>query len=253
MFHALEEHVCKNWIKMNYTDEEKRKAKMYFFEKSGIPGVIGCIDGTHIKIVAPKKDLQHLYYNRQGYFSLNAMIVCDNALRIRYINARYPGATHDATVFNMSSLKPQLEDDYRRGERNLLLGDAGYALQPYMLTPFRNTDDGSVQGIFHKRHAKARNIVECTIGVFKNRFRCLLGARALHYEPKKATQIINVCVALHNICIFYNVESSNEEIYDSQDPENYEDQGDINVQAGHINQEAVEIRNNILQHMRLQS
>lgn len=75
IFHALEEHVCKNWISMNYTDEEKRKAKMYFFEKSGIPGVIGCIDGTHIKIVAPKKDLQHLYYNRKGYFSLNAMIV----------------------------------------------------------------------------------------------------------------------------------------------------------------------------------
>lgn len=48
--------------------------------------------------------------------------VCDNALRIRYINARYPGATHDATVFNMSSLKHRLEDDYRRGERNLLLG-----------------------------------------------------------------------------------------------------------------------------------
>lgn len=43
-------------------------------------------------------------------------------MRIRYINAKYPGATHDANVFNMSALKQQLEEEYRRGERNMLLG-----------------------------------------------------------------------------------------------------------------------------------
>ncbi|XP_017473901.1 PREDICTED: uncharacterized protein LOC108364652 [Rhagoletis zephyria] len=75
------------------------------------------------------------------------MIVCDNEMKIRYVNAKYPGATHDSAVFNMSALKPQLEDDYHRGERNILLGDAGYALQPYMLTPFRNLEEGSAESI----------------------------------------------------------------------------------------------------------
>ncbi|XP_036341308.1 putative nuclease HARBI1 [Rhagoletis pomonella] len=106
---------------MQNSEEEKRETKCYFFGRSGIPGVIGCIDGTHIKIVSPKKEHQHLYYNRKGFFSLNAMIVCDNAMRIRYINAKYPGATHDANVFNMSALKQQLEEEYRSGERNVLL------------------------------------------------------------------------------------------------------------------------------------
>ncbi|XP_067633710.1 putative nuclease HARBI1 [Eurosta solidaginis] len=217
VFPALEEYVCRNWVTIQYTEEEKRQAKLYFFGKSGIPGVIGCIDGTHVKIVAPKKDIQHLYYNRKGYYSLNAMIVCDNAMRIRYVNAKYPGATHDANVFNMSTLKPRLEDDYRRGERNIILGDAGYALQPYMLTPYRNPEDGPAECMFNRKHSQGRNIVERTIGVLKNRFRCLLGARALHYEPKKATQIINVCAALH-ICLFYNVQLSDEEISDYQNP-----------------------------------
>lgn len=27
----------------------------------------------------------------------------------------------------------------------------------------------------------------------------------MHYKPEKATQIINACVVLHNLCITYNV------------------------------------------------
>ncbi|XP_036334979.1 putative nuclease HARBI1 [Rhagoletis pomonella] len=180
VFNALEECVCRDWIKMQNSEEEKRETKCYFFGRSGIPGVIGCIEGTHIKIVSPKKEHQHLYYNRKGFFSLNAMIVCDNAMRIRYINAKYPGATHDANVFNMSALKQQLEEEYRSGERNMLLGDGGYALQPYMLTPYRNPEPGSAECMFNGKHSQGRNIVERTIGVLKNRFRCLLVAVFLH-------------------------------------------------------------------------
>lgn len=42
--------------------------------------------------------------------------------------------------------------------------------------------------------------------MLKGRFRCLLAARELHYSPKKAVKILNVCCALHNICLKFNVE-----------------------------------------------
>lgn len=72
---VLEGVICPLWIKLKMTEEEKTEAKLEFFEKTGFPGVIGCVDGTHIKILAPNKQDQHLYYNRKGYFSLNAMVV----------------------------------------------------------------------------------------------------------------------------------------------------------------------------------
>lgn len=74
------------------------------------------------------------------------------------------------------------------------------------MTPYRSTIDGSPEAIYNTKHAKARNIVERTIGVLKNRFRCLLGARQLHYKPAKAIKIVNVCAALHNICIEYGLD-----------------------------------------------
>ena len=48
--------------------------------------------------------------------------------------------------------------------------------------------------------------MERSIGVAKNTFRCILGARQLYYKPEKATQIINACIALHNLRIKHKMQ-----------------------------------------------
>uniref|UniRef100_A0A182S025 DDE Tnp4 domain-containing protein n=1 Tax=Anopheles funestus TaxID=62324 RepID=A0A182S025_ANOFN len=76
-------------------------ANHYFFEKSLINGIVMCLDGTQIKIKRPKTN-EHLYYNRKGFFSINALMVCDHMQRIRFVNAKFGGANHDAHVWNRS-------------------------------------------------------------------------------------------------------------------------------------------------------
>ena len=70
----LENKLCTKWISMVMTEEEKKTIKMGFHKITGFPGVIGCVDGTHIKIIKPKYN-EHIYYNRKGYHSVNAMVV----------------------------------------------------------------------------------------------------------------------------------------------------------------------------------
>ena len=57
--------------------DRKREIKTGFYEKGGFPGVIGCIDGTHVRIQAPSHD-EPSYVNRKGFHSINVQAICDN-------------------------------------------------------------------------------------------------------------------------------------------------------------------------------
>ncbi|XP_036342226.1 putative nuclease HARBI1 [Rhagoletis pomonella] len=201
----METTICKNWVKFQMSEDEAMECKRSFFERTGFPGIIGCVDGTHIKIIGPCKSSQHLYYNRKGFFSINAMIICDHKMRIRYVDARHPGSGHDSLIWNTSRVRRFLQEKYEAGERNSwILGVAGYPLEPFLMTPYRSATEHSAESRYNSVHSKARNIVERVIGVLKSRFRCLLGARELHYDPQKINKIVNACAALHNICLHYN-------------------------------------------------
>lgn len=54
------------------TNEEKLETELYF-NNNNFPGVIGCIDGTHIKIDKPEQDPDS-YLNRKHFFSIQVSI-----------------------------------------------------------------------------------------------------------------------------------------------------------------------------------
>ncbi|XP_046810833.1 putative nuclease HARBI1 [Lucilia cuprina] len=127
---------------------------------------------------------------------------------IRAINGRYGGACHDSHVWNLSEEREYLKEMFQTGDTGTrILGDSGYPLEPWILTPYRNAAENSAESYLNDQHSKGRSIIERTFGLLKARFRCLLAARELHYSPEKAVQILNVCCALHNICLLYKVET----------------------------------------------
>lgn len=70
----IEQTFSAKWINLEMEPGQPQEARRYFFGKSGIPGVVMCADGTHIKIIAPQNDRDQ-HYNRKGFYSLNALIV----------------------------------------------------------------------------------------------------------------------------------------------------------------------------------
>jgi hypothetical protein len=137
----------------------------------------------------------------------NVQLTCDANLKILNVNAKYPGSTNDAFIWSRSNVQTFLQELHQRGHKNyFLLGDSGYPLRTWLLTPLEeqpvvNTPEYK----YNKAHKNTRAKIESCNGLLKARFRCLLKHRVLHYKPIVACKIINSCVVLHNMCIEHNV------------------------------------------------
>lgn len=83
----LESCLCPKNINMEITHTEKIESKQWFYDRTGFPGIIGAIDGTHVNIIRPNKD-EHLYFNRKGCHSINVMVV-SLVLCILYLHYSY--------------------------------------------------------------------------------------------------------------------------------------------------------------------
>ncbi|XP_023312227.1 putative nuclease HARBI1 [Anoplophora glabripennis] len=179
------------YIKMpeDIVDEQIR-----FHDIARFPRTIGVIDGTHIKIRNPGGEDGEVFRNRKGYFSIITQIVCDSDLKITDIVARWPGSTHDATISMNSRICARFEN--REFGNGILLGDSGYALQPFLLTPL-DEPVTRAQQLYNESFIRTRNIVERTIGVWKSRFPCL--AYGMRIKTETALTVIIATAVLHNI------------------------------------------------------
>ena len=62
------------FIRWPSTAAERQEITQGFFEKGGFPGVIGCIDGTHIRIQGPRV-LESDFVNGKGFHSINVQVI----------------------------------------------------------------------------------------------------------------------------------------------------------------------------------
>ena len=94
-----------------------------------------------------------------------------------------------------SALHDHLEANCNRLEDGILLGDSGYGLAPYLLTPILHpATPGEVA--YNQAHRRTRCIVERAFGQLKARFPCLT---YLRLEPERCVEVIRACIILHNI------------------------------------------------------
>ncbi|KAM7288156.1 putative nuclease HARBI1 isoform X1 [Ixodes scapularis] len=152
------------------TPSERFDAEKGFRLLGRIPGVISCVDGTMVSIVGPSKNdptvTKAAYWCRKYFYALNVMVVCDADCRIMCIDPRYPGSVHDFFVWQFSWLRNQLEQGQLPRDGRFLLGDSGYPLEPWLITPVPgNHATSTACGRFNKAHSSIRSVVERCIGL----------------------------------------------------------------------------------------
>lgn len=108
-----------------------------------------------------------LIYCSQWRKKLIYMIYCFILFSFTNIVVRWPGSTHDSFILANSFL-PQI----MRGVNGWFLGDSGYPLKKWLLTPFAQPSNQQEQR-YNSSHCSTRNTVERAFGVLKSRFRYL--------------------------------------------------------------------------------
>lgn len=157
-------------------------------------------------------------YNKLELFIFNHQIV-DSNLKFLSVNAKYPGSVHDSAIWTTSPGRVHLIREHNSRSNNWLIGDSGYPLEPWLLTPVSQPTSRQEEK-FNAMQIRARNSVERAFGVLKSRFRCVHKNRVLHYRPDKAAIIFYSCAILHNMMVDcgLNDEHDDDVIYDEEDP-----------------------------------
>ncbi|XP_033725148.1 putative nuclease HARBI1 [Pecten maximus] len=167
-----------------------------FVQRNGFPGIIGALDGTHIRIKAPQLHPQS-YVNRKNFHSIQLQAVCNSDMMFTHCMAGFPGKCHDARVLKNSDL---WDDGLHLCQNNHIIADAAYPLRRWLLTPYR--DNGHLtqeQKNYNYKHSANRVVIEMAFSLLKGRFR-----RLQNLETNKVETSVNVimaCCVLHNVCL----------------------------------------------------
>ncbi|KAG5339194.1 HARB1 nuclease, partial [Acromyrmex charruanus] len=72
--------LMNDWIQFPIENADIQHVKETFWIHTQFPGVSGAIDGTHIAIVPPNIEREHLYINRKLYHLLNVLIFSHSSI-----------------------------------------------------------------------------------------------------------------------------------------------------------------------------
>lgn len=170
-----------------------------FFDKYGIPNIVGAIDCTHIRIRAPpQRYYPEVYINRKNFHSFNVQAACNSDCVFTDVVAAWPGSVHDSRIFKNSDIYNNISSGRMDG---ILLGDNGYSLTPFLLTPFLNPDSQE-KDHYNRVHKRARCTIERAFGQLKKRFNCL--NCGLRLDIERISSVIVACFALHNLAKRWN-------------------------------------------------
>ncbi|XP_066596923.1 putative nuclease HARBI1 [Prorops nasuta] len=194
---AIVSELFHKYIKLPKREKEMLHVMTENFKISGMIRVIGSIDCVHVRIQSYGGDDAELWRCRKGFMSINVQCLVNSNLEIMDIVARWPGSTHDSTIFANSRLKQRF--DNFECDNGVILGDRGYPNQRYLITPLANPTTPA-EVLFNEAHIRTRCMVERCFGSWGRMFPVSSGKYGTRFQtPERTINVILASAILYNI------------------------------------------------------
>ncbi|CAL1355505.1 unnamed protein product [Linum trigynum] len=142
---------------------------------------------------------------------MNILAACTFDLKFTYVLAGWEGSASDSRILENALTR---DDKLKVPPGKFYLVDAGYALKPGFITPYRNTryhlkeyshcPPVNSKELFNLRHASLRNAIERAFGVLKKRFPIIASGSEAHHDVNTRSEIVLACCILHNFLLMYD-------------------------------------------------
>jgi hypothetical protein len=194
-----------NWPHTSKMERVTRK----FDKVHGLPNCCGVVHLVRIKLGRRK-------YSLEGEEGVLMQAVLDPDMRFTNIWLCRPSGSmnqssilHDSDFFKdcekgtwLNGNKLKLSDGSEVGE--YIIGDSGYPLRPWLLTPYQlgyNLSGFHSKVEFNRRHSKATTTAMRAVARWSDTWKCLQGKGWHPNNELEVYHTINACCQLHNIVI----------------------------------------------------
>jgi hypothetical protein len=151
------------------------------------------------------------FTSQEKNYSMVLQAVVDLDTKFTVIVTGWPGSMKESSILHNSGLFKLCEKGERLSGSKLkvsdgseiekyLIGDSGYPLLPWLLTPYQEKDLTESSAKFNIRHSSVRTVALRTLAKFKDTWKFLQG-EMWRPDKHKLPRIIHVCYLLHNIII----------------------------------------------------
>jgi hypothetical protein len=236
-----------NWP---YTSEME-KIKRKFYKVYGLPNCCGVVHTARIKFASQNPDKEN--------DGILMQTLIDPDMRMRdcwqgsFGNMNQSSILHDSSLFKSSesgtclnSSKLRLSDGSDVGE--YVVGDAGYPLLPWLLTPYQLENDVPLSDSkveFNRRHNAAIAIAQKALARLKDTWKCLQGEGWHPNNQREMFWTIKTCCLLHNLVIYMEEEEEEDCAGMASDQE----QHTIGQVRRIVDEDAVRARDALSRHM----
>eukprot|EP01018_Ginkgo_biloba_P020554 Gb_20352 [translate_table: standard] len=204
------------WPDTNEMEEIKSKFEII----QGMPNCCGAIDTTHIVMSLPSAEASTVWYDSEENYSMILQAIVDTEMRFRDILTGWPGSVNDYRLLKNSGFFKLCQNEERLNGpikeldngtriREYIIGDRGYPLLPWLMTPYQGKDLSLSRVAFNAKHRQTRMVAERALARFKGTWRIVEGVM-WRPDKHKLPRIILVCCLLHNIIIDLGDELQND-------------------------------------------